>query len=224
MQLLNQNFIDNLRFNKDGLIPAISQDWLDGAVLMLAWMNRLAIEKTIKTGEVHFWSRSRKELWHKGATSGHTQILKEFRYDCDADVILLSVQQTGNIACHTGARSCFFEQIDQDKKDDPLIKEPPTDSCSELSRIINMRKEVPQKNSYTNHLLDNGDNLILKKIGEESTEFVMACKDKDANAIANEAADIIFHLQVALAHNSVNWKDVLKILKERQNAPRRFKP
>ena len=101
--------IKELNFNEKGLIPAIAQDWLDGAVLMMAWMNREAIEKTITSGEVHYWSRSRNELWHKGETSGHTQILKQMRYDCDADVILLTIEQTGSISCHTGSRSCFFE-------------------------------------------------------------------------------------------------------------------
>ncbi len=218
---MNSQFIDNLRFNKDGLIPAISQDWLDGAVLMLAWMNRSAIEHTLKSGEVHFWSRSRQELWHKGATSGHRQVLKEFRYDCDADAILLSVQQIKNIACHTGARSCFFEQITANPIEGDIKSEPPADSCSELFRVIEYRQAKPEEKSYTNRLLSGGDNLILKKIGEETAEFVMACKDEDAIEIANEAADLIFHLQVALANHKVGWRDVLEVLKNRRNAPRR---
>ena len=110
MPPLSTTFIENLRFNENGLIPAIAQDWLDGSVLMMAWMSRESIEKTIKSGEVHYWSRSRNEIWHKGETSGHTQILKQLRYDCDADVILLTIEQTGSIACHTGAKSCFFEE------------------------------------------------------------------------------------------------------------------
>ena len=101
--------IEQLRFNADGLIPAIAQDWLDGAVLMVAWMNRQALELTLSTREVHYWSRSRQELWHKGATSGHFQDLKGIRYDCDADVLLLTIEQRGDVACHTGARSCFYE-------------------------------------------------------------------------------------------------------------------
>ena len=108
MEPINKTFISKLQFNEKGLIPAIAQDWLDGAVLMMAWMNQNALEQTLISGEVHYWSRSRKELWHKGATSGHTQKLKGIRYDCDSDVILLSIQQTGESACHTGTRSCFF--------------------------------------------------------------------------------------------------------------------
>ena len=125
MQPISTTFIEKLRFNENGLIPAIAQDWLDATVLMMAWMNRESIEKTIKSGEVHYWSRSRSEIWHKGETSGHTQILKEMRYDCDADVILLSIEQTGSIACHTGSRSCFFEQaINQSEETKEIVLEP----------------------------------------------------------------------------------------------------
>jgi phosphoribosyl-ATP pyrophosphohydrolase/phosphoribosyl-AMP cyclohydrolase len=221
MQPLSPAFIDQLRFNEVGLIPAISQDWLDGAVLMMAWMNRTALEQTLKSGEVHYWSRSRQELWHKGATSGHTQILKGIRYDCDADVLLLSIEQAGLVSCHTGARSCFFEQANQPSQAGAQALPPPMDACSELFRVIEERNTTPEPNSYTNKLLEGGDNRILKKIGEESAEFVMACKDDDIDAIANEAADLLFHLQVALAHHGVNWRQVLEVLAGRRGAPRR---
>ncbi len=223
MQHLNKAFIEKLRFNKDGLIPAIAQDWLDGAVLMLAWMNRSSIELTISSGEVHYWSRSRKEIWHKGETSGHTQLLKGIRYDCDADVILLTIKQTGSVACHTGLRSCFFEQAgeQQTNKEEQLSLLPPSDACSELFNVINHRKFSPEPNSYTNNLFQGGDNKILKKIGEESAEFVMACKDENNSSIANEAADLIYHLQVAIAHHGVPWRDVLEVLESRKGAPRR---
>ncbi len=223
MTSINQSFIKQLRFNEDGLIPAIAQDWLDGAVLMMAWMNQDSLKETIRTNEVHYWSRSRKELWHKGATSGHFQKLKAIRFDCDADVLLLTVQQEGNIACHTGQRSCFFNKvcIEKEQQINTDISGPPLDSCSELYTIIKQRKEFKETGSYTNKLLDGGDNLILKKIGEESAEFVMACKDKNSQDIGNEAADLIFHLQVAIANHDVSWKDVLEILAKRRNAPRR---
>ena len=221
MQPLSPSFIDQLSFDDAGLIPAISQDWLDGAVLMMAWMNRTALEQTLRSGEVHYWSRSRQELWHKGATSGHTQILKGIRYDCDADVLLLSIEHTGLVSCHTGARSCFFEEASQHSQAGSLALSPPMDACSELFRVIEERKTTPEPNSYTNKLLEGGDNRILKKIGEESAEFVMACKDDDIDAIANEAADLLFHLQVALAHHGVNWRQVLEVLAGRRGAPRR---
>ena len=214
-------FIDELRFNENGLIPAIAQDWLDGAILMQAWMNRAALELTLSTGEVHYWSRSRQEMWHKGATSGHIQHLKGFRYDCDADVLLLTIEQTGDVACHTGARSCFYDDGPVPSQGGHEAAPPPADACTELMRVIEERRNSPDEGSYTNRLLEGGDNRILKKIGEESAEFVMACKDNNANEIAGEAADLIFHIQVALAHHNVSWRDVQAVLVSRRGAPRR---
>ena len=213
--------IGALRFNEAGLIPAVAQDWLDGAVLMVAWMNREAIERTITTGEVHYWSRSRGELWHKGATSGQIQTLKGFRYDCDADVLLLTIEQAGGGACHTGARSCFYDDGPEPTPGGAAAPPPPADVCTELMRVIEGRRDQPEPGSYTNKLLDGGDNRILKKIGEESAEFVMACKDGNTAEIAGEAADILFHLQVALAHHGVAWRDVQQVLAARRGAPRR---
>ncbi|MFM8525681.1 MAG: bifunctional phosphoribosyl-AMP cyclohydrolase/phosphoribosyl-ATP diphosphatase HisIE [Cyanobacteriota bacterium] len=213
--------IEALRFNEAGLIPAVAQDWLDGAVLMVAWMNRQALEHTVRTGEVHYWSRSRQELWHKGASSGQLQRLKGLRYDCDADVLLLTVAQAGGGACHTGARSCFYDSGPKPSGGGRDAAPPPTDVCTELARVINNRRNHPETGSYTNRLLDGGDNRILKKIGEESAEFVMACKDDDPEAIAGEAADLIFHLQVALAHHGVDWREVQTVLAARRGAPRR---
>ena len=221
MQSLTPAFLDQLRFNEAGLIPAIAQDWLDGAVLMVAWMNRNSLELTLSSGEAHYWSRSRQELWHKGATSGHTQTVRNIRYDCDADVILLTIEQRGDVACHTGARSCFYENGDQRSEGGPQALPPPADACTELMRVIEHRREHPDEGSYTNKLLEGGDNRILKKIGEESAEFVMACKDNNADEIAGEAADILFHMQVALAHHGVSWRQVQEVLAARRGAPRR---
>ena len=211
----------HLRFNEAGLIPAVAQDWLDGAVLMVAWMNAEAIERTLATGEVHYWSRSRQELWHKGATSGQLQTLHGLRYDCDADVLLLTIAQAGAGACHTGARSCFYEEGPNPSAGGPAALPPPADVCTELARVIEGRRDVPEPGSYTNKLLAGGDNAILKKIGEESAEFVMACKDDNAAEIAGEAADIVFHMQVALAHHGVSWRQVQEVLAQRRGAPRR---
>jgi phosphoribosyl-ATP pyrophosphohydrolase/phosphoribosyl-AMP cyclohydrolase len=211
----------HLRFNEAGLIPAVAQDWLDGAVLMVAWMNAEAIERTLATGEVHYWSRSRQELWHKGATSGQLQKLRGLRYDCDADVLLLTIEQAGAGACHTGARSCFYEEGPKPSAGGPAALPPPADVCTELARVIEGRRDAPEPGSYTNKLLAGGDNAILKKIGEESAEFVMACKDDNAAEIAGEAADIVFHMQVALAHHGVSWRQVQEVLAQRRGAPRR---
>ena len=214
-------FAAALRFNEAGLIPAVAQDWLDGAVLMVAWMNREALEHSLASGEVHYWSRSRQELWHKGASSGHFQKLRGLRYDCDADVLLLSVEQVGEVACHTGARSCFYDQGPSPSAGGPGADPPPADACTELMRVIEARRDHPEPGSYTNKLLEGGDNRILKKIGEESAEFVMACKDGDPSEIAGEAADLVFHLQVALAHHGVEWRQVQAVLAARRGAPRR---
>jgi len=211
----------HLRFNETGLIPAVAQDWLDGAVLMVAWMNAEAIQRTLATGEVHYWSRSRQELWHKGATSGQLQKLRGLRYDCDADVLLLTIEQAGAGACHTGARSCFYEEGPKPSAGGPTALSPPADVCTELARVIEGRRDTPEPGSYTNKLLAGGDNAILKKIGEESAEFVMACKDDNAAEIAGEAADIVFHIQVALAHHGVSWRQVQEVLAQRRGAPRR---
>ncbi|MCP9808782.1 bifunctional phosphoribosyl-AMP cyclohydrolase/phosphoribosyl-ATP diphosphatase HisIE [Cyanobium sp. HWJ4-Hawea] len=220
-QAPDPDLIRALRFNEAGLIPAVAQDWLDGAVLMVAWMNRQAIEHTLQSGEVHYWSRSRQELWHKGATSGQIQRLRGLRYDCDADVLLLTIEQQGAGACHTGARSCFYDEGPLPSAGGPQAAPPPADVCTELMRVIEARRDSPEPGSYTNKLLEGGDNRILKKIGEESAEFVMACKDNNAAEIAAEAADIVFHLQVALAHHGVSWRQVQEVLATRRGAPRR---
>ena len=211
----------HLRWNEAGLLPAVAQDWLDGAVLMVAWMNAEALEHTLASGEVHYWSRSRQELWHKGASSGQIQKLRGLRFDCDADVLLLTIEQQGGGACHTGARSCFYEAGSQPTSGGAAALPPPMDACSELARVIEGRRHRPEPGSYTNHLLEGGDNRILKKIGEEGAEFVMACKDDDATAIAAEAADLIFHLQVALSYHGVPWRRVQEVLANRRGAPRR---
>ena len=209
--------IEELRFDNYGLIPAIAQDWLDGSILMLAWMNKESLTKTLETKNVHYWSRSRSEIWRKGATSGSTQILKEIRFDCDNDALLLSIEQNGSGACHTGEKSCFFNEIDnklinkKEKKTNPF-----SNICSELFNTLNERSINPLEKSYTNHLLTKGSNTILKKMGEETAEFIMACKDNDKNSISNEAADIIYHLQVALLYKGVDWRDVLNVLESRR--------
>ena len=201
--------LDQIRYDDKGLVPSIVQDYLDGTVLMMAWMNRESLEKTLQTGETWFWSRSRQQLWHKGETSGHLQKVKSLRYDCDSDALLISVEQIGDIACHTGERSCFH-QIDG--KTDP----PPADTLSQLFQIICDRRDTPIENSYTCKLLKGGDNKILKKIGEESAEVVMAFKDDEPDEIAGEVADLLYHTLVALAHHQVDIKAVYRKLQERR--------
>lgn len=200
---------DKIRYDEKGLVPAIVQDYLDGTVLMMAWMNSESLQKTLETGETWFWSRSRQEFWHKGATSGHTQKIKSIRYDCDSDAILVSVEQIGDIACHTGERSCFH-QIDGS------IIPPPADTLSQVFQVICDRRDNPNETSYTCKLFAGGDNKILKKIGEEGAEVVMAFKDDNAEEIAGEVADLFYHTMVALAHHKVDIKDVYRKLQERR--------
>jgi len=207
----SQNYIpvDTIRYDERGLVPAIVQDYLDGTVLMMAWMNQESLKKTLETGETWFWSRSRQELWHKGATSGHIQHVHSLRYDCDSDALLIGVQQVGDIACHTGQRSCFHQV-------EGKILPPPADTLSQLFDIICNRRDYPTQDSYTCKLFAGGDNKILKKIGEESAEVVMACKDDDKDAIAAEVADLLYHTLVALAHHNVDLKSVYRQLQERR--------
>jgi len=201
--------VDKIRYNEQGLVPAIVQDYLDGTVLMMAWMNQKSLQKTLDTGETWFWSRSRSQLWHKGESSGHLQYVRSLRYDCDSDTLLVSVEQVGDIACHTGERSCFH-QVDGEKLP------PPADTLSQVFGVICDRRDNPVESSYTCKLFAGGDNKILKKIGEESAEVVMACKDDDKDAIASEVADLLYHTLVAVAHHKVELRDVYRKLQERR--------
>jgi phosphoribosyl-AMP cyclohydrolase / phosphoribosyl-ATP pyrophosphohydrolase len=201
--------VEAIQYDDRGLVPAIVQDYLDGTVLMMAWMNRESLQKTMETGQTWFWSRSRQEFWHKGATSGHVQQVKSLRYDCDSDCLLVSVEQMGDIACHTGERSCFHRV--NNHKEAPLA-----DTLSQVYAVICDRRDHPTDESYTCKLFKGGDNKILKKIGEESAEVVMACKDDDADAIAGEVADLFYHTLVALAHHNVDLKAVYRKLQERR--------
>lgn len=201
--------VEQIRYNEQGLVPAIVQDYLDGTVLMLAWMNQESLQRTLDTGETWFWSRSRQAFWHKGETSGHLQRVQSIRYDCDSDAILVTVEQIGDVACHTGERSCFHQV-------DDAIQAPPADTLSQVFEVICDRRDHPNPESYTCKLLAGGDNKILKKIGEESAEVVMACKDDDPEAIAGEVADLFYHTLVALAHHQVDVRQVYRKLQERR--------
>jgi phosphoribosyl-AMP cyclohydrolase / phosphoribosyl-ATP pyrophosphohydrolase len=201
--------VETIKYDDRGLVPAIVQDYLDGTVLMMAWMNRESLQKTMETGQTWFWSRSRQEFWHKGATSGHVQLVKALRYDCDSDCLLVSVEQIGDIACHTGARSCFHRVNNH-------TEAPLADTLSQVFSVICDRRDQPNDDSYTCKLFKGGDNKILKKIGEESAEVVMACKDNDPDAIAGEVADLFYHTLVAIAHHNVDLKAVYRKLQERR--------
>lgn len=201
--------LEQIRYDERGLVPAIVQDYLDGTVLMMAWMNRESLQKTMDTGETWFWSRSRAQFWHKGATSGHVQKVRSLRYDCDSDALLVSVEQIGDIACHTGERSCFHQAGEE-------VIPPPADTLSQLFTVIRERQDNPTEDSYTCKLFAAGDNKILKKLGEETAEVIMACKDDEPEAIALEVADLLYHTLVALAYHQVDLKDVYRKLQQRR--------
>ncbi|MGA7933211.1 MAG: bifunctional phosphoribosyl-AMP cyclohydrolase/phosphoribosyl-ATP diphosphatase HisIE [Kovacikia sp.] len=201
--------VESIQYDDCGLVPAIVQDYLDGTVLMMAWMNRESLQKTLETGDTWFWSRSRQELWHKGATSGHLQKVKSLRYDCDSDCLLIGVEQIGNIACHTGERSCFHRV-------NGSVEPPLADTLSQVFELICDRRDHPTETSYTCKLFEGGDNKILKKIGEETAEVVMAFKDDEPESIVGEVADLFYHTLVALAHHQVDLKAVYRKLQERK--------
>ncbi|MDW0112766.1 bifunctional phosphoribosyl-AMP cyclohydrolase/phosphoribosyl-ATP diphosphatase HisIE [Sporosarcina saromensis] len=200
--------INTLSFNENGLLPAIVQDEQTGEVLMLAYMNKEAIERTLETGEAWFYSRSRQQLWHKGATSGNRQLVKRISLDCDNDTLLLQVEPIGP-ACHTGEQSCFFQTIQEEQ---PSVNS----VVGEVVREIKERRDNAVKGSYTSYLFQEGVDKILKKIGEETTEVVIAAKNRDKDELANELADLTYHTLVLMELLEVSVEDVKKVLRDRR--------
>jgi phosphoribosyl-ATP pyrophosphohydrolase/phosphoribosyl-AMP cyclohydrolase len=188
-----------------GLVPAVSQDAHTGQVLMLAWMNAEALRRTLKRGEAWFWSRSRRELWHKGATSGNRQRVVEVRYDCDGDALLLRVEPAGP-ACHTGQQSCFYRRLPEGDK---VGAPPPAGGVlAHLEALVQDRKAHPQPGSYTCHLFEGGLPLMAKKVGEEAVEVVVAAQGEGDERLTAEAADLVYHLLVLLAARNLSWADL----------------
>jgi phosphoribosyl-ATP pyrophosphohydrolase/phosphoribosyl-AMP cyclohydrolase len=195
----------DVKFNQDGLVPAIAQDVGTGEVLMLAYMNEEALRLTKETGIAHYYSRSRQALWKKGETSGHIQEVKGIYYDCDGDAVLLKVNQIG-AACHTGNYSCFFNEEKGYKDLSNTIKD--------LYKVIIDRKKNPQEGSYTQYLFDKGIDKILKKIGEEAAEVIIGAKN-DKKELIYEASDLIYHLIVLLVNEGVTPADIMEELRGR---------
>lgn len=203
-----------LKFDDKGLIPAVVQNQNTKEVLMVAYMNQEALDLTIQTGHATFWSRSRQELWEKGKTSGNYMNVEELRVDCDADCLLLLVNPDGP-ACHTGKRSCFFRML----KDGALSEIEKTDSSDILQRLMEVtldRKKNPKEGSYTNYLFQKGEDKILKKVGEEAAEVVIAGKNRSKSEISYETADLMYHLTVMLADNDMTWNDIFDELEKRR--------
>lgn len=201
----------DFKLNSDGMVPVIIQDYRTSEVLMMAYMNEEAYNETIKTGKMTYYSRSRKELWLKGATSGHFQYVKSLTADCDMDTILAKVSQVG-AACHTGSRSCFFNEI---TKKEYEVSANPLQVFEEVFNVIKDRKVNPKEGSYTNYLFDKGIDKILKKLGEEATEIVIAAKNPNANEIKYEISDFLYHMMVLMAEKDVTWEEITTELANR---------
>lgn len=196
--------------NKDGLIPVIVQDYKTDEVLMLAYMNEEAFHTTLRTGKMTYWSRSRQELWTKGLTSGHLQYVKSLTLDCDNDTILAKVAQVG-AACHTGNRTCFFQPLIKKEYDDTN----PLRVFQDVYHVIQDRKAHPKEGSYTNYLFDKGIDKILKKVGEECTEIVIAAKNPDKEEIKYEISDYLYHVMVLMVEKGVTWEEITRELARR---------
>ncbi len=239
--------IQNLKFDEYGLITAVVQDDATGEVLMVAYMNADSLAKTMQSGQTWFWSRSRQELWHKGATSGHTQQVVDVRLDCDGDALLVRVTPNGP-ACHTGERTCFyrganeaeatFEARESNRKipaiqiaDSPLTPLSVVNVAAmdlgillqDLFKLIQERKDQRPAGSYTTYLFDSGLDKILKKIGEEATETVIAAKNtigrEGRKELSGEISDLLYHLLVLMVERDVSLQDVLNELNHRAGKP-----
>lgn len=202
----------DFKLNGDGMVPVVTQDYKTGEVLMVAYMNEEAFEHTLRTGKMTYYSRSRQELWIKGETSGHYQYVKSLTADCDYDTILAKVSQVG-AACHTGSRSCFFNEImAQDLKEAAN----PLKVFEEVMKVIEDRKIHPREGSYTNYLFDKGLDKILKKLGEEATEIVIAAKNPNKNEVKYEISDFLYHMMVLMAEKGISWEEITKELANRE--------
>ena len=204
-----------IKFDEQGLIPAIVQDWRDGSVLMLGYMNSESLKKTLETKSVHFWSRSRNKLWEKGETSGHKLILKDLFVDCDGDTVLVKAEPVGP-TCHTGEKACFFTRLQSDGK--PEGRKTPDAFGGILERLyqtIQDRKRSPKPDSYVSSLLQGGVDKVLKKVVEEAGEVVLAAKGGKKEEIIHEAADLLFHTLIALGYHDITPEEVYQELASR---------
>ncbi|MDQ0206706.1 bifunctional phosphoribosyl-AMP cyclohydrolase/phosphoribosyl-ATP diphosphatase HisIE [Alkalicoccobacillus murimartini] len=204
--------LESVKFDDRGLVPAIVQDAASKEVLTLAYMNLESLTKSIETKQTWFYSRSRQELWHKGETSGNTQAIQDIRYDCDQDALLVLVVPEGP-ACHKGSYTCFSDSLLDQKVE-------PDDTSSvailtELERLIAEREAEMPEGAYTTYLFEKGVDKILKKVGEEASEVIIAAKNRDREELTNESADLLYHLFVLLREQKVSFSEVTDILKAR---------
>lgn len=210
---------DEIQFGRDGLVPAVAQDAASGQVLMLAYMDREALARTLETGETWYWSRSRQDYWHKGETSGHVQRVRAVWADCDRDALLIEVEQEGP-ACHQGVRSCFHNPLTAAAPADPPAlggREDLGALLTELEAVIESRRQSSPEESYVRRLLDRAPDAVCKKVGEEATEVVLASKNEDLDNLVWEVADLWFHTLVLLHHHGLSSLEVAGELRRRRH-------
>ncbi|EHB48560.1 MULTISPECIES: bifunctional phosphoribosyl-AMP cyclohydrolase/phosphoribosyl-ATP diphosphatase HisIE [Paenibacillus] len=223
--LILEQASEYIRWDAAGLVPAIVQDASSKQVLMMAYMNRESLKRTLESGETWFWSRSRGELWHKGATSGNTQTVVSIAYDCDGDTLLVQVEPKGP-ACHTGETSCFYREI---KAGDSIRGQVNRQEAAgdrfavlaELEEVIAQREVERPEGAYTTYLFDKGVDKILKKVGEEASETIIAAKNKDNAELKLEVSDLIYHLLVLLQERKLPLDEIMAELSRRHERPRR---
>jgi phosphoribosyl-ATP pyrophosphohydrolase/phosphoribosyl-AMP cyclohydrolase len=222
-----EQVLGSIHFDKEGLVPAIVQDAASKEVLMMAYMNRESLQRTMETGETWFWSRSRQELWHKGGSSGNTQRIASAHFDCDGDTLLFLVKPAGP-ACHTGERTCFYREIASSS----ITAAASTGSeaggdrhrfavLEELEQVIAEREKERPEGAYTTYLFEKGIDKILKKVGEETAETIIAAKNKDNAELRLEVSDLIYHLLVLLQERKLPLDEIMAELDRRHERPRR---
>lgn len=213
------NLKDDINFDDKGLVPVVTQDFKTKEVLMVAYMNEEAFIKTLETGKVHYYSRSRSKLWLKGETSGHFQFVKAIKLDCDGDTILIEAEQI-DAACHTGNKTCFFRTMNDGKweetTEDAGNEELTAEILKEVYNVIADRAVHPKEGSYTNYLFTKGLDKILKKVGEEAAEVIIAAKNKSKEEIRYEVSDLMYHLMVLLVERGLTLEDIYGELKGRR--------
>lgn len=205
----------DIKYDEKGLIPAIVQDAFTKEVLTLGYMNLDSLKRSLDTKETWFFSRSRQELWHKGATSGNTQKIVDIIYDCDKDALVILVEPTGP-ACHNGTKSCFNESLMNTESQAFTTNLEGYRILNELEQIIRLREKERPEGAYTTYLFDNGIDKILKKVGEEASEVIIAAKNRDKEELKWEAADLLYHLLVLLQEQELPFKEVLSVLNKRK--------
>lgn len=215
--MTKDEFLSQVKYDDKGLVPCIIQDYHSKKVRMLAYMNEESLKLTLETGKMTYFSRSRNKLWVKGETSGYFQYLKGASIDCDGDTLLFFIEQVGGISCHTGNSSCFYRDLNENVSfiNNRTKVNTEANFLLNLEKTIESRKNEPKEGSYTNYLLNEGDNKILKKIGEEASEVIIACKDSKKDEMVFEIADLMYHLSVEIVNKGFSWADVEEELKKR---------